>query len=93
MVGMYSEDVLHHVAIDYFINDTNAKANGLPPFSMNIVSYQLDGETYVIPVAMQNSPGQLLKWVPGIYEQLQLDLNYAGGAFEVEFSEISIDWM
>jgi len=93
MIGMYAEDVLHHVEINYLINDTNTAANGMPPFSMNISSFELDGELYTIPAAFQNSPGALLNWVPGAYEQLQHDLNSTGGAFEIEFSDIAIDWM
>jgi|HubBroStandDraft_2_1064218.scaffolds.fasta_scaffold99454_3 hypothetical protein len=92
MVGLYVQGP-QHVEINYLINDTNTTANGMPPFSMSIVSFELAGKLYPIPVALQNNPGDNLKWTPGLYEQLQLDLNYAGGSFAVGFRNIACDWM
>jgi hypothetical protein len=52
----------------------------------------IDGVTYAIPVTLQNVPGQLLNWVPGIYVQLQSDLAANGGSFSLGYRNIAVVW-
>jgi hypothetical protein len=84
MVGKYSEGVDHVVKIRYVVNTI--------AHTMSIPWYDLDNVRHVIPANLQNVPGQLLNWTPGLYLQLQLDLAYKGGSSVVKFKNVQCIW-
>jgi hypothetical protein len=59
---------------------------------MSTTWFEVDGLQHIIPANLQNVPGQLLNWTPGLYLQLQLDLAYAGGNATVRFKNVKCIW-
>jgi len=82
--GKYSPNVDHVVKINYVVNTV--------AHTMSTTWIEIDNVQHVVPASLQNVPGQLLNWTPGLYLQLQLDLNYAGGTSVVRFKDVKCIW-
>jgi hypothetical protein len=82
--GRYSPSVDHHVRIRYVVNTV--------AHTMSTPWCEIDGKRYVTPARLLNVSGDLLKWTPGLYLQLQLDLAFAGGSSTVKFKNIKCVW-
>jgi hypothetical protein len=84
MVGRYAENEDHLVRMRYLVNTV--------AHTMSTTWFEVDGLQHIIPANLQNVPGQLLNWTPGLYLQLQLDLAYAGGKATVRFKNVKCIW-
>jgi hypothetical protein len=83
--GKYAPNVPYHVDINYLFDTVE--------HTVSVQSMEINYKAYVIPLTMQKVPAQLLKWVPGVYLQVQSDLASTGGAFSYWMKNISLDWL
>jgi hypothetical protein len=66
-VGPFVPDLPHAILYTYSINTTAHTAS--------VVSYTQDGVVHPVSIALQNIPGKVSTWAPGIYPQFQQDLS------------------
>jgi hypothetical protein len=79
--GKYSPGLWYPVAINYLVNTVT--------HVLTFVSASIDGIVYWLG---QTAPAQQLNWVPGLYNQFQLDLAASGGAFSIGLKNIDDVW-
>jgi hypothetical protein len=82
--GKFSRNTDHHVRIRYAVNTV--------AHTMSTPWAEIDGIRYSVPAKLMNVPGDLVKWTPGLYLQLQLDLAFAGGSSTVKFKNVRCVW-
>lgn len=81
--GKYAPNQWHSVSIAYLISTV--------AHTLTYVSITIDNVVYPLG---QTVAAQLMSpaWMPGVYNQLQLDLAAAGGAYSVGFKNIADVW-
>jgi hypothetical protein len=82
--GKFAPNTPYHVKINYAIDYAK--------HTMSTPSSEINGQVFPTPASLLNVPGIQNGWAPGVYVQLQSDLNFAGGGFKTFYRNITINW-